>query len=121
MNATLTINGKETVFIVLELCSYGDHGDYQILPTRAVSIGLDSIAECLKLRGFPVAVKDNRLLSKIYDTDVMLFSSGRMVLESVRPDSKSAAWTIALSVLSSVPIAPLKTGMIEKQSNIAVR
>lgn len=82
-------------FVVLTLCSYGDRGDYQVLPRQAVSLDLQSILDRLRAAGGRAALDGGtRLLAEVGECRLMLYSEGRAVMESVVPDTSDAAWSI---------------------------
>lgn len=91
---------------VLELCSYGDKGDYQVLPARTLDLPLEEIEGWLAEQGTPVRVAEDALLCRWEGVEVMLHKDGRGVLEGVRPDSPAAAWELYLHLLSPVRSSP---------------
>jgi hypothetical protein len=96
MNRTSVIDGSECTFVVLTLCSYGDRGDFQVLPRTALDLDLEAIRDGLAGRNHRAAIDGDRLLAEIDGCSVLLYSQGRAVLEGVRPDSEDAAWTLLI-------------------------
>ncbi len=100
MDRRTVIGGGEHPFVVLSLCSYGDHGDYQVLPRGALSLDLVLIRDILLGRGFRAAIDGDRLLADPDGCQAVLYESGRAVLESVSPDSSDVAWNIYSSMVA---------------------
>lgn len=87
----LAENDDGSRVVVLELCSYGDSGDFQVLPRYRIEIRLEDSAKRLIMRGGRAAVMDDVLLAELDGVQISLYSDGRAVLEQVRPCSKQAA------------------------------
>ncbi|HRY61797.1 MAG TPA: hypothetical protein P5266_06315 [Candidatus Fermentibacter sp.] len=97
----LDMGVEPTAFVVLTLCSYGERGDYQVLPRQAVSLDLHAILDRLKAAGRRAALDaDTRLLAEMGDCRLMLYAEGRAVMESVVPDTSDAAWEIYSCLLA---------------------
>jgi len=91
----LDTGGGPAAFVVLTLCSYGDRGDYQVLPRQGLSLDLPAIRDRLRAAGTRAALDgDSRLLAEIGGCRLMLYSEGRAVMESVVPDTSDAAWEV---------------------------
>jgi len=89
-------------FVVLTLCSYGDRGDYQVMPRQQLSLDLQAVRDRLRAAGRRAAIDDDaRLLAEIGDCRLMLYAEGRAVMESVVPDSCDAAWEVFRTLLGA--------------------
>lgn len=95
----MTVDG-ECSFVVLTLCSHGDHGDFQVMPRRTLSLDLAALKERLAGLGFRAAVDGERLLANVDGCSIMMYDAGRAVLENVRPDSEDAAWSVYSSMVT---------------------
>lgn len=94
--------GGPAAFVVLTLCSYGDRGDFQVLPRQGLSLDLLAILDRQRAAGRRAALDgDTRLLMQIGDCRLMLYAEGRAVMESVVPDSCDAAWEIFRTLLGA--------------------
>lgn len=100
MDRRIVLAGETHAFVVLSLCSHGDRGDYQVLPRGSLSLELVPLRESLLGRGFRAAMDDSRLLADMDGCSAVLYECGRAVLESVRPDSADAAWTLYSSMVA---------------------
>jgi hypothetical protein len=99
MRTELVRAGKSVSYVILELCSYGETGDFQVLPRSAVSLQLDSILAGVREDRHQAGIADDVLLARLNGTSVSLYSDGRSVLERVAPCSGSAAWDVYLYLL----------------------
>lgn len=91
MTAAPRNSGAGVGYVVLELCSYGDSGDFQVLPRKMIEIRLEDRVGRLTALGGRAAVIDGVLLAAMSGTQISLYSDGRAVLERVKPCSKQAA------------------------------
>lgn len=101
MNSGFVNTGAGAEFAVLELCSYGDSGDFQVLPRNLIEIRLEDGVQWLTARGGKAAVIDGVLLAEIGGAQVTLYSDGRAVLERVTPCCKQAAFELYQSLRRS--------------------
>ncbi|GEM_PF-1542610 len=105
-------SGAGVGYVVLELCSYGDSGDFQVLPKSMVEIRLEDRVGWLTARGGRAAVIEGVLLAEIGGTQISLYRDGRAVLERVTPCSKQAA----LELYHVLVEVDTDTGMKQKRS-----
>lgn len=99
MKAEGVCRGERIEFRVLELCSYGEWGDYQVLPTAKISPALEAILNELLGNKCKAVLAEDALLVEVDDVSVTLYKDGRGVLEGVRPDSPEAAWKVYRRVM----------------------
>lgn len=107
-------NGSETTgagagFVVLELCSYGDSGDFQVLPRKRIELRLEDSVKWLTARGGRAAVIEGVLLAEIGGTQISLYNDGRAVLERVTPCSRQVALELYHSLLEAETDAGTET------------
>jgi hypothetical protein len=91
--------GERVEFRILELCSYGDRGDYQVLPMRAFAPELDTVLKELSRNQHRALLLEDALLANVNDVSITVYRDGRGILEGVRPDSPGAAWKVYRSVM----------------------
>lgn len=109
-------------FVVLELCSYGDSGDFQVLPRKVIEVRLEDCAMRLTARGGRAAVIDGVLLAETGGTHISLYSDGRAVLERVAPCSRQAALELyhdlfeAETDAGAAPMSQRETGDQDQQA-----
>ncbi len=88
--------------LVSVLCHHGDRGDFQAFPTRKLSLDVAEVGRRLKAAGAVRArLAGGRLLFEWRGIEVTLFSSGRMMLENVRPDRTERAAESVSEVLEN--------------------
>jgi hypothetical protein len=103
-------------FVVLELCSYGDSGDFQVLPRKVIEVRLEDSVKWLTGLGGRAAVIDGVLLAEMGGAQISLYADGRAVLERVSPCSRQAALELYHNLMQTetdsgtAPMSPGKTG-----------
>jgi hypothetical protein len=85
----------------VNLCSWGDSGDWEVFPAEELNLQLSSIVSIISDRGWKVAASNESVvLAESGERKITLFCSGRIIIEQVRPDNRDTALRIALEVLS---------------------
>lgn len=92
MRVDLAMHDRWVTYLVSTLCSYGDRGDFQAHPTEPLNLDLPRLAQHIAANGAAGIRSDGvRILLEWRGANVMLFSSGRMILENLRPARQTAA------------------------------
>jgi hypothetical protein len=99
MNAELLRRGDQLSFVVLELCSYGETGDYQVLPRKALNLELAAILQGVLADNHKAVLADDEFMALLDSTSVIMTAEGRAVFEGVKPSTKQAAWSLYCSLL----------------------
>lgn len=103
MSTVTSTPGSNHGLVVLELCSYGDSGDFQVLPRKALDMALNVIQERIAASGGKAVLSDGVLLAETGGTHISLYSDGRAVLEHVAPCSRQAALELYMFFLGHGP------------------
>lgn len=99
MKAELLRKGGSVQCVIMELCSYGKTGDFQVLPKVGLEIVTESIRDALTAQGRRAAVSNEALLTEIDGVQVAIHTDGRAVMEGVAPCSCQAAWDLYLRLI----------------------
>jgi hypothetical protein len=102
----LTIaGGPEPVdYAVMELCSRTDSGDYEAFPLTRVRIDLGLAARRLReAGGCRLRRATGRLALEWEGASVLLFESGRLILEGVVPATRVRAALVVATILQAPP------------------
>ncbi len=89
-------------YLITVLCHHGDRGDFQAFPTRNLTLDVAQAGRRLKASGaLRARLAGGRLLFDWRNAAVTWFSSGRMMIENVRPDRTERAAEIIAEVLEN--------------------
>lgn len=103
MKIELEFADKVVSYCILTLCSYGHSGDYEAFPTIPLNLNPKTLAEsfqsvCLN----SVRFNETRVVLKFMESDITIFSSGRMIMEKVSPDSQRSAGNLISKLMAIV-------------------
>ena len=101
MKIGLYLQGAKIDYYTMNLCSYGDHGDYELFPGEDLRLDLFSYERQWKKEDVALdCMTEEVAFLKAGRVDVTLYRSGRMVLESVMPDDEREAIRIGKKILA---------------------
>jgi hypothetical protein len=101
MKTSADYEGNKVTVYVLELCHYGDRGDFEIFPDRELDLDVEKKAGELENRGYNIecASPDVLIFHGDAGMEFTLYPDGRLIVESLRPGSTAQAMDIAKAVI----------------------
>jgi hypothetical protein len=95
----------ETVNVyAIDLCHYGDRGDYEIFPDRGLGVDVEKLSEKLGAAGFELEyVSSEVLIFRRGETEYTAYPDGRLIIESLKPGSTAQAIEAASAVWGYEP------------------
>ncbi len=105
MKKSITFNGENIDCYAIQLCSYGESGDFEFMPSEPLNIEFIKIinriqAEVQRFR----SATENFLMFQLGETEVTFYPSGRMILENVKPARKEIAMAVSEKILRIVEV-----------------
>ena len=99
MKQTLLIQGHDILFYSINLCSYGDSGDYELFASQELDLDMQSVKERLKdeING---KWSEQAGQFSFKQVEVTIYCEGRIILEGVKPDTHQAAFELLKEILS---------------------
>jgi hypothetical protein len=84
----------------VNLCHYGNYGDYELFPSEELDLDLQILAAMLIERGYEVKGQSPKAML-VRDNQAMLtlFPTGRMIIEHVKPSTYDEASCIGCRML----------------------
>lgn len=85
----------------LELCFYGEKGDYEVFADRELALDLEPLGDDLAGRGWVIEERGRELLMFRDDagTEYTLYPDGRLIVEGLIPGSVEQAWSRACEIM----------------------
>lgn len=115
MKKSIAFNGKDVDCYTIQLCSYGETGDFEFIPSEPLNIEFKNVIEFMRneVQRFRSA-SENFLMFEIGETEITFYQSGRMILENVKPAKNEAAMAVSEKILKIIEVndkekAKLKT------------
>jgi len=100
MRQQITHEGRQVELVVTNLCSYGDHGDYELFPSEPLDLQFDDLAGLIRNEGLMLKTASRRLLLfQLNEVEITLYPSGRMILENIRPNSYHVAMELGQKII----------------------
>lgn len=86
MRVPFAWRGRDLELVVINLCHYGESGDYEVFFTEDLGLDPRQAAALLHDQGYEVARPTARsVLVRDGGAELTIFDSGRIILENVRP------------------------------------
>ena len=96
--------GETVAVYAVDLCHYGDRGDYEVFPDRELGIDIEKMSAELVAGGFELDyVSDEVLIFRRGNTEYTAYPDGRLIIESLRPGSTAQAIEAACAVWGYEP------------------
>ena len=93
--------GKGVSLYCINLCSWGDSGDWEVFPSEELTLPIKELVAILSEKGWTVVASgETVILAGQGQQKITLFRSGRIIIERVRPDRKDIALHIASDILT---------------------
>ncbi|MBD3287184.1 hypothetical protein GF337_00125 [candidate division KSB1 bacterium] len=107
MKKSIAFGNKNIECFAIQLCSYGESGDFEFMPSESLQLKFDEITQQMKEKvpNFRNAT-ERFLMFQLREAQVTLYPSGRMILENVKPAQKQIAMEIGEKILK---LADLKS------------
>jgi len=84
----------------IELCHYGDRGDFEVFPDQKLDLDLLAYSSCLAGQGYDIDFKSKEvLIFKQGGVEFTLSSDGRLIIENLAPGSNAQAVEEAMGVV----------------------
>ena len=101
MRGTARFRGSDLTVYALELCFYGERGDYEVFPDRELGLDLNPLRDSCQKRGWPVEETGPGLLifRDSEGTEYTLYPDGRLIIEGLKPGSHEQAWYRGCEIL----------------------
>ncbi len=104
MTREVSVRGRKVTFLITTLCSYGTTGDFEAIPTENLQLDAAELGRRLKDEGCgPVRTHGRRLVLSLGGAELMVFETGRIILERVSPDSQAAAADLVARLMALLP------------------
>ena len=102
MKARGTYRNQTFDLVVINLCHYGDHGDYELLPSEELDLDLPALAGTLADHGCEIEGQSQNTLLLHDDRAILtIFQTGRMIIENVSPSTFEHAITIGCRMIQA--------------------
>lgn len=105
MKSTLVYRGDIVPIYSIELCHYGDNGDFEVFPVRDLGLDIGGITGWISERDYNITYADGEVAifyrAGIYYT---FCADGRLILEGLKPGTDEQALGIAIGLLSAFDI-----------------
>jgi hypothetical protein len=92
----------ETINVyAVDLCHYGDRGDYEVFPDRELRLDVTRCAADLAAAGYRVeyVAPEVSIFRDNSDTEFTMYPDGRLIVENLRPGSIEQAVDIAAAII----------------------
>lgn len=101
MKTAATYKGQAISVYAIELCHYGDRGDFEVFPDRELALDVEGKVGELETRGYDVECASPEVLIFHGDagTELTLYPDGRLILEGLRPGSTAQAIEVAAAII----------------------
>lgn len=93
------INGEEVIFTSVNLCTYGDTGDYELYPDYEMKLAVMSLKKHFEGDEIECLASELLVIVKCPDYEVTFYPSGRCILEQVEPPNHERAFEIYYELL----------------------
>lgn len=99
MKQKVTLAGQTVTYYSINLCSYGDRGDYEVFPVEELDLKLSSLLKNLDeaTRG---KWSNQAAQFKLNGVAITMYREGRAIFEGVRPDHHETAFGLLKEILS---------------------
>lgn len=99
MKQSLIVQGQEVLFYSINLCSYGDKGDYELFAERELDLNMQLVKRRLKIgAGGKWSEQAGKFSFK--RVEITIYNEGRVIMEGVSPDTHQAAFELLKEILS---------------------
>ena len=100
MKSVLNYNGNPITIYSIELCHYGENGDYEAFPDRELHLDLNKMVQETGFANYIVEyIDDDVLIFNRDDVGFTLFSDGRLIIESLSPGTDEQAIELAAGII----------------------
>lgn len=100
MRQQITYKDQPIDLVLTNLCSYEDHGDYELFPSAPLDLPFADMVGQIREEGHLLKAATNRLLLFQWnDVEITLYSSGRMILENIRPNTYHVAMALGQRII----------------------
>ena len=105
MKKSIAFNGKHVDCYTIQLCSYGETGDFEFIPSEPLNIEFKKIIDRMrtKVQRFRSAT-EKFLMFELGETEITFYPSGRMILENVKPAHKETAMNVSEKILKIIEV-----------------
>jgi len=107
VKAAARFRGMALTVYALELCFYGERGDYEVFPDRELGLDLVPLGKGFADRGWAVDESGPEVImfQDPEGTEYTLYPDGRLIIEGLKPGSPAQAWTQAQGILGFEVVA----------------
>jgi hypothetical protein len=103
MRETLNYQDRSITLYCINLCSYGDSGDYELFPDEDMGILLiDQVKNLDNIGCSIVDVNESVGFLHLRGMEITLYPSGRMIIENVKPDDRLVAIETARNIFQAL-------------------
>ncbi len=100
MKSALNYNGDLVTIYSIELCHYGENGDYETFPDRELCLDLKKVVQNVDPASYTVEyIDDDVLLFNSDEVGFTLFRDGRLIIEGLSPGTGEQAIELATGIL----------------------
>jgi hypothetical protein len=101
VKTTAIYEGEAINVYAVDLCHYGDRGDYEVFPDRELRLDVTRYADDLAAAGYRVEYVDAEvsIFRDNADTEFTMYPDGRLILENLRPGSIEQAFDVAALIM----------------------
>ena len=100
MKAEATWHGQRLTVYVINLCYYGEEGDFEVFPNRPLDLKLPDVALLLAERGYALEQVDAQVvIFHADDAEYTLYDEGRLIVEHLKPGTPENALAVAAAIL----------------------
>jgi hypothetical protein len=99
MRTPTNYNGERVTVYALELCHYGDRGDYEVFPYRELAVDIEKRAERLAAEGYELDYLSSEVvIFRRGETEYTAYPDGRLIIENLEPGSTEQATEAAAAI-----------------------
>ena len=96
--------GERVTVYAIDLCHYGDRGDYEVFPDRELAVDIEKMSEEWKAAGCELDyVSAEVVIFRREGTDYTAYPDGRLIIENLAPGSPAQAVEAAAAVWGYEP------------------
>ena len=100
MRKDIIYNNSHLIVYVVNLCDYGDRGDYEVFCDHDLNVNLAEKTDGLINNGFSMEYEDSEvLIFKKEGTEFTFYADGRLIIEGLRPKDMEKALKIAAGII----------------------
>ena len=101
MKTTTKYGGEAVAVYAIDLCHYGDRGDYEVFPDRELALDVRARSADLAGAGFEIdyATEEVSIFRDGRGTEFTMYADGRLIVEGLRPGSPRQAFDVAAAIL----------------------